>query len=249
MTAGTEASPANKSLAATEDTELVRVLDAYLADVEAGRAVDLEQLLAAHPAIAPRLRACLASLQMVEKVADVLTTPTPAEPLPQLGDFRIRQEVGRGGMGIVYEGRHQLLTSRRAAIKVIRPGSGGDGEERRRFTAEAQAVAELQHPNIVPIYELGTYYQDGEERQFVALEYVEGDSLATAIDGTPLFAADADCLPVRVEADVAQIPVADRRAIRTAAERLPLILYGAARAMEAVFRELREVRRAKVFPV
>lgn len=132
------------------------------------------------------LHAALGSMQTWNN--DTLTTPQRKEEtsIPEvIGNYEILREIGRGGMGIVYLGRHRLLTNRVAAIKVIRSGSNGD-EKEHRFAAEAQAVAELHHPNIVPIYELGTYQLGEEERPFVALEYVEGDSLATVINGTPL---------------------------------------------------------------
>jgi hypothetical protein len=117
--------------------------------------------------------------------------PSPASP-KVIGNYEILEEIGRGGMGVVYRARHRLLSNRFAAVKVIRAGNGS--EERARFEAEARAVAELRHPNIVPIYELGTHAQDGQEMPFVALEYVERGSLARAIDGTPLPPRDAAAL-------------------------------------------------------
>src|SRR5260370_41649110 len=87
-------------------------------------------------------------------------------------------------MGVVYLGRHRLLDSRLAAIKVIRRGESA--EDRGRFHFEANAVAGLQPANIVPIYEFGFHKTATEEVPFVALEYVGGGSLAQQINGTPL---------------------------------------------------------------
>jgi tRNA A-37 threonylcarbamoyl transferase component Bud32 len=112
--------------------------------------------------------------------------PRLSGPMPTtIGNYEILEEIGRGGTGVVYKGRHRLLTNRIAAIKVIR-ASEQDTEAVARFQLEAQAVADLHHPNIVPIYELGTHQAGNEEVPFVALEYVEGGSLAKKINGTPL---------------------------------------------------------------
>jgi hypothetical protein len=109
--------------ASSGDVELTRVLETYLANLEAGRPVDANRLLAEHPAIADRLRACLASLHLVEQGAWIFG-PEPASlaeqapALGQLGDFRILREIGRGGMGVVYEAV-QVSLERRVALKVL----------------------------------------------------------------------------------------------------------------------------------
>jgi serine/threonine protein kinase len=106
------------------------------------------------------------------------------EARSEIGPYEILGEVGRGGMGVVYKGRHRTLTTRLAAIKVLHPAAGGE-EARERFLAEARAVASLHHPNIVRIYDVCDP-APGEGEPFVALEYVEGGSLADRINGTPL---------------------------------------------------------------
>ena len=91
----------------------------------------------------------------------------------RIGHYQIARELGRGGMGVVYEGYDARL-KRTAAIKMIRDTGGPDAVERRtRFQTEAEAVAQLHHPNIVQIYEVGS--EDG--RPYVALEYLAGGSL------------------------------------------------------------------------
>ena len=102
----------------------------------------------------------------------------------EIGPYEILGEIGRGGMGIVYKGRHRTLTTRLAAIKVLLTGAGGV-EERQRFLTEARSVASLQHPNIVRIYDVFDPPTGGGD-PFVALEYVEGGTLADRIGGTPL---------------------------------------------------------------
>ena len=81
--------------------------------------------------------------------------------------------LGRGGMGVVYQARH-LRLNRAVALKMILAGAYARPDERERFRREAEAVAGLQHPNIVQVYEVGE--QDG--RPYFALEFVDGGSLA-----------------------------------------------------------------------
>ncbi len=107
--------------------------------------------------------------------------PAAAPAGPVVPGYEILDVLGHGGMGIVYKARH-LGLDRVVALKMIRAGAHAGPEERERFRAEAQAVARLQHPNIVQVFEVGAH--DG--LPWCALEYVEGDSLARRLNGTPL---------------------------------------------------------------
>jgi WD40 repeat protein len=113
----------------------------------------------------------------------------PAPRWPTIEGYDILAELGRGGMGVVYKARQKGL-DRIVALKMIRAGKGPDGEERKRFAAEARAVARLQHPNIVQIYEVG----EADGQPFLALEFVDGASLAQRLDGTPWPARQAASL-------------------------------------------------------
>jgi WD40 repeat protein/tetratricopeptide (TPR) repeat protein len=94
--------------------------------------------------------------------------------------YEILGELGRGGMGVVYRAR-QVRLNRPCALKMILAGAHTDAVAAHRFRAEAQAVARLQHPNVVQIYSIG----EADGLPYFELEYVEGGSLDRRLDGTP----------------------------------------------------------------
>ena len=164
-------------------SELVELLDGYLAELQSGRRPDRAKLLAEHPDLAAQLEQCLSGIEFIHQASVVRPT---SEPLGQLGDFRIVREVGRGGMGVVYEAE-QVTLKRRVALKVLRYGAAAGSEAMQRFQREAETVATLHHTNIVPIFAIGC--ESGVN--YYAMQFIEGRSLADAWRTLPASAADA----------------------------------------------------------
>jgi hypothetical protein len=151
---------------------VVSILDRYLAELQAGQAPDRDELLAGHPELAAQLEACLAGIEFVHRA----TGPAAVEPAT-LGEFRIVRELGRGGMGVVYEAEQTSLR-RRVALKVLRFGVGVDEEAMQRFRREAETVAGLHHTNIVPIFAIGS----GRGVHYYAMQLIAGRSLADVLE-------------------------------------------------------------------
>ena len=180
MTASTESlAPAPPD----DDPRVVRALEQYMADLEAGRAPDRAALLAEYADVAGPLADCLGGLDLLAGVkgpgsgvksggSDL--TPQPSSLTP-LQDFRLIREIGRGGMGVVYEAE-QVALGRRVAVKVMPAAGGGDY---RRFRLEARAAGLLSHPHIVPVYAVG----EADGVPYIAMRLIEGWSLAEVIAG------------------------------------------------------------------
>jgi serine/threonine protein kinase len=181
---GSVAAAPPDSASAFDDPRVVRAVKEYLAQAEAGGQPSRSEFVARYPDIAEPLGRCLAGLEFVQAAAPHLSQPldgvAPTDGggavTGALGDFRILREVGRGGMGIVYEAE-QVSLGRRVALKVLPFAATMDPRQLQRFKNEARAAACLHHTNIVPVYFVG------EERgvHFYAMQFIDGRPLSEIV--------------------------------------------------------------------
>lgn len=158
---------------------LLGILDRFMADWEAGIAVDEESILRQHPQFASILRGHFDNIRMLHGAALQLDQRLDAVPASsdnggnrRIGEFLIRREIGRGGMGIVYEAEQESL-GRSVALKVLPFAAVLDQRQIARFKREAQTAGQLNHPHIVPVHAVGC------ERgvHFYSMRLIEGQSL------------------------------------------------------------------------
>jgi WD40 repeat protein/serine/threonine protein kinase len=146
-----------------------------------GERPSVEEYVERLPEMANEIREMFPALVEVEQVegyarSDALRQQPATPPFREVGDYRIVREVGRGGMGVVYEAE-QISLGRRVALKVLPRQVSGDRMVRERFRREARAAAKLHHTNIVPVYEVG---QEGDVR-FYAMQFIQGQGLDLVI--------------------------------------------------------------------
>ncbi len=125
---------------------LAEIIGAWREQRERG-AVDTEEIISQHPDLADELRARFRAVELLED-------RFPTEPR-QIGEFKIIREIGRGGMGVVYEAE-QASMQRRVALKVLFPSITSSTRAVKRFQQEARAAGRLKHTNIVAVHQLGS---------------------------------------------------------------------------------------------
>jgi serine/threonine protein kinase/tetratricopeptide (TPR) repeat protein len=169
-----------------DDPRVLKAVEEYMAAQQAGRPLDRHAFLARHADLAPALAQCLDGLKMIQAAAPLLRDPSSGDgwdvlagavvPEVPLGDYRLVREIGRGGMGVVYEAI-QMSLGRRVALKVLPFASALDARQLQRFKNEAQAAAQLHHTHIVPVYGVGC------ERgvHYYAMQLIDGQTLAALI--------------------------------------------------------------------
>lgn len=165
---------------------LTDVLDKYLSSLEKDAPLSQQELLKENADIAPALGNYFRSLEdLHDMAAGFGGGPTAADDFAdaeappgkkQIGDFELIREIGRGGMGVVYEAR-QISLDRQVAVKLLPFAAVLDAKQIARFKHEAQAAAQLHHPNIVPVFAIGV----DRGVHFYAMQYIDGQPLDRAI--------------------------------------------------------------------
>ncbi|MFO0845489.1 MAG: protein kinase [Gemmataceae bacterium] len=197
------------------EEQIDHLLDRWQQLREEGRPITPEELCREAPDLLPSLRL---RIEAVSRIEGLLGDPAPNATPPFRGrssretvivgvagppqappGYELHSELGRGGVGVVYKAK-QLGLKRLVALKMLLTGAHASAEDRRRFRREAETIARLAHPNIVQVYEIGEH----EGRAFLALEFLDGGTLADRLREqpmpTPRAAELARTLAVAVEA-------------------------------------------------
>jgi serine/threonine protein kinase/WD40 repeat protein len=163
------------------DVLLNQLADEFATRQRNGERPRLEEYCKRYPNLADEIRSLFPALVELERVKDdagdqLAVTATTLPPITELGDFRLLREVGRGGMGVVYEAE-QVSLGRRVAIKLLPATVFRDPAKRRRFEREAKAAAKLHHTNIVPVHGFGEH--DGTP--YYVMQFIPGLGLDAVI--------------------------------------------------------------------
>jgi serine/threonine protein kinase/formylglycine-generating enzyme required for sulfatase activity len=167
---------------------VLQLVGEFLERYRQGERPSLKEYIDRHPQLAAEIKEVFPAMALMENVAladeslaGVATgpaTPTEATPPPQqLGDYRILREVGRGGMGIVYEAE-QVSLGRHVALKVLPRKILVDDQQRRRFEREAKAAAKLHHTNIVPVFGVGEH----AGMPYYVMQFIQGLGLDEVLE-------------------------------------------------------------------
>lgn len=158
--------------------------DEYLDRLRRGEHPSVDEYVHRYPQLAREIRECFPALRLVELFKpisrDEYADERPNMPVlapSRLGEYRLVREIGRGGMGVVYEAVQESL-GRSVALKLLWPGAWHAPQHRERFLRESRAAARLHHANIVPVFGVG----EAEGIQFYAMQYIEGIGLDGVIE-------------------------------------------------------------------
>ena len=168
------------------DAQLADLLESLLERSAAGEPIDIEHEARNVPELAEELRQLWAMVHVAAEFStlagDDLDPPAPLQAMPEsIGEYQLLEELGRGGMGVVYRA-HQASLDRDVAVKMILRGDWASEIDLARFHSEAESAARLEHPNIVPIYEVGQH----EGLPYFSMRLIEGVTFSDKMADGPL---------------------------------------------------------------
>ena len=197
--------------------EVELLAEDFLEKHRAGDHPSIESYCTRHPQHASEIREVFEALLLVEDLKPQTrddpvrpSEPTPSPKLPtQVGGYRILREVGRGGMGVVYEAEQESL-NRRVALKVLAHNGQRGEQAAARFDREARAAARMHHTNIVPVFEVGT----DNDYMFYAMQLIDGQGLDEVINYIRQLREEAKQAQLAKRADLGRSTV-DESEVRT----------------------------------
>ncbi|MEX0716744.1 MAG: serine/threonine-protein kinase [Planctomycetaceae bacterium] len=187
------------------DARLAGLLEELLARIRRGEGVELRDVIGEHADLEADLRELWGTVRFAEDFAEASLSiaddeldsasaqRSPRELPRRIGEYELLEELGRGGMGVVYLARQPSL-DRVVALKMVLRGELASAEDRERFKREAEAAAKLDHPHVVPVYEVGSW--DGQP--FFSMKHVAGTTLARRLANGPLPPRSAAALMVPI---------------------------------------------------
>lgn len=205
-------SDALRTSAESVEALVAEIADEFVRQLDRGEQPNIEDYVRRYPELTAELHQALPALKLMRAAGSVTESPAAfatsaaLPPDSRLGDYRILREIGRGGMGLVYEAE-QVSLGRRVALKVLPASVALDVKQLQRFKNEAQAAAQLRHPHIVPVYGIGS----DRDLHFYAMQLIDGQTLADLIqdlrepktrDGRPSTPAPSDRASFRRAAEL-----------------------------------------------
>jgi len=188
------------------DEILAKILDDWTRELREGRPVDVDAAARRHPKLEAELRELWGTLRLAEEIGRSASRGKPgdlakaetvddasgapggaAHPPPAgVGEYEILEELGRGGMGVVYKARKRGL-ERTVALKMLLRGAHASAADMARFRSEVESASQLEHPNIAPVYDVGS--SNGEP--YFTMRFIEGTTLARKLAGGPMAPQEA----------------------------------------------------------